>query len=60
VHAKIGQQALELALSRASVYYVPTPVSEADLALMRRIDELHLELPFTVSPTLAEREAETP
>jgi putative transposase len=27
------------------VYYVPRPVSEADLALMRRIDESHLEHP---------------
>jgi putative transposase len=28
------------------VYYLPQPVSPADLALMRRIDELHLEHPF--------------
>jgi putative transposase len=28
------------------VYYLPRPVSETDLALMRRIDELHLEHPF--------------
>jgi len=28
------------------VYYLPKPVSEADLALMRRLDELHLEHPF--------------
>jgi putative transposase len=33
-------------ISRGSVYYLPRPVSEADLRLMRRIDELHLELPF--------------
>jgi putative transposase len=33
-------------LSRASVYYLPRPVSAADLALMRRIDALHLEHPF--------------
>jgi putative transposase len=48
----VTRQARLLALSRASVYYVPTPVSEADLALMRRIDELHLELPFTGSRLL--------
>jgi putative transposase len=36
-----------LDLSRASLYYKPKPVSERDLKLMRRIDELHLELPFT-------------
>jgi len=35
-----------LGLSRSSVYYVPQPVSESDLALMRRIDELHLNHPF--------------
>lgn len=35
-----------LALSRSSVYYRRQPVSTEDLALMRRIDELHLELPF--------------
>jgi putative transposase len=28
------------------VYYVPRPVSEADLALMRRLDALHLDFPF--------------
>jgi putative transposase len=27
------------------VYYRPRPVSERDLLLMRRIDELHLEAP---------------
>jgi putative transposase len=35
-----------LNLSRASLYYTPKPPSERDLKLMRRIDELHLELPF--------------
>lgn len=35
-----------LALSRSSVYYLPRPVPPQDLALMRRIDELHLNLPF--------------
>ena len=33
-------------ISRGSVHYPPRPVSGADLALMRRIDELHLEHPF--------------
>jgi hypothetical protein len=45
----VTRHARLLALSRASVYYTPAPVPEADLALMRRIDELHLELPFTGS-----------
>jgi len=35
-----------LSLSRSSVYYRRRPVPPEDLALMRRIDELHLELPF--------------
>ena len=35
-----------LDLCRSSVYYQPLPVSPADLALMRRIDELHLAHPF--------------
>jgi putative transposase len=42
----IKRQAELLAISRGSVYYQPEPVSEADLRLMRRIDELHLEHPF--------------
>ncbi len=42
----ITRQAAALGLSRGSVYYVPRPVSEADLALMRRLDALHLDFPF--------------
>jgi putative transposase len=42
----ISKQAKALNISRGSVYYLPRPVSAADLALMRRIDELHLEFPF--------------
>ena len=42
----IKRQAELLRISRGSVYYHPEPVSAADLALMRRIDELHLEHPF--------------
>lgn len=48
----VTRQAELLGLSRASVYYQPVPVSAADLALMRRIDELHLELPFAGSRML--------
>ena len=39
-------QASLLGMSRGSVYYLPRPTSAADLELMRRIDELHLEYPF--------------
>lgn len=42
----LTKQAEAVGISRGSVYYLPKPVSEADLALMRRIDELHLEYPF--------------
>ena len=42
----ITRQAELLGISRGAVYYVPRPISEAELALMRRIDELHLEHPF--------------
>lgn len=42
----IKRQAQLLGISRGTVYYHPEPVSEAELALMRRIDELHLEHPF--------------
>ena len=48
----ITKQAEALNISRGSVYYLPRPVSAADLALMRRIDELHLELPFAGSRML--------
>ena len=42
----ITRQAELLGMSRGSVYYLPRPTSAADLALMRRIDQLHLEHPF--------------
>jgi putative transposase len=42
----VTRQAKLLSISRGSVYYLPRAVSDADLALMRRLDELHLEHPF--------------
>jgi putative transposase len=42
----ITKQCRILELSRSSVYYQPLPLPEAELALMRRIDEIHLKLPF--------------
>ena len=42
----VTRQAELLEISRASVYYLPRPMLDADLALMRRIDALHLEHPF--------------
>ena len=48
----ITQQAKVLNLSRGSVYYQPRPVSAGALAIMRRIDELHLDYPFAGSRML--------
>lgn len=42
----VTRQCALLGLNRTGVYYTPRPVSESDLKLMRRIDELHLEIPF--------------
>lgn len=42
----VTRQAQMLDISRSSVYYLPRPASPGDLALMRRIDELHLDYPF--------------
>jgi len=42
----IARQSRLLGISRSAVYYVPRPISEADLKLQWRIDELHLEHPF--------------
>lgn len=48
----LTRQASLLGVSRGSLYYQPTPVSAADLVLMRRLDELHLEMPFAGSRML--------
>lgn len=48
----VTRQAKLLDVSRSSVYYRAQPTSEADMKLMRRIDELHLEHPFAGSRML--------
>ena len=48
----ITRQAKVLNVSRGSVYYLPRAPSSADLALMRRMDELHLDFPFAGSRML--------
>jgi putative transposase len=48
----IVRQCEILRLARSTAYYTPEPTSPADLALMRRIDELHLEHPFAGSRML--------
>ena len=45
----VQKQAAALGISRSSVYYLPRPVPAADLALMLRIDKLHLDYPFAGS-----------
>ena len=48
----IARQAKALNISRGSVYYLPRPVSATDLAVMHRMDELHLDFPFAGSRML--------
>jgi len=48
----IKRQAQLLGIGRGTVYYHPEPISESELALMRHIDELHLEHPFAGSRML--------
>jgi len=48
----LTRQAKVRKLSRGSLYYRPRPVSPSDLAIMRRIDELHLDYPFAGSRML--------
>ena len=49
---RITKQDKALNISGGSVYYVPRPASAADFAIMRRIDELHLEFLFAGSRML--------
>jgi putative transposase len=49
----VKRQAQLLQLSRSSVYYEPRPISQQDLTLMRRLDELHLQLPYYRARKLA-------
>jgi putative transposase len=48
----ITKQAKVLRISRGSIYYLPRPVPETDLEIMRRLDRLHLEFPFAGSRML--------
>lgn len=44
----IGRQCQLLQLARSTAYYHPRPVPNTMLALMRRIDELHLQYPLVL------------
>jgi hypothetical protein len=48
----LTRQAQVLKLIRSGLYYHPQPVSAADLEIMRRMDELHLNYPFAGSRML--------
>jgi putative transposase len=48
----ISKQAEVLNISRGSVYYLPRPVPKTELAIMHRLDRLHLEYPFAGSRML--------
>jgi putative transposase len=45
-------QAEALGMARSTVYALPRPVSDRDLDLMKRIDRLHLEMPYAGSRML--------
>jgi putative transposase len=42
----ITRQAAALGISRSGLYYTPASPSDADLTLMRRLDALHVEMPW--------------
>ena len=48
----VVRQCQILELARSTAYYTPKPTSPEDLALMRRMDELHLDFPFAGSRML--------
>jgi hypothetical protein len=53
IHAlPVTRQCQTLSLARSTAYYRPQEACEADLALMRKMDELHLEYPFAGSRML--------
>lgn len=49
----VRRQCELLAISRSGLYYEPVPTSPDELALMRRLDELHLKYPFYGSRKLS-------
>jgi len=48
----ITRQAEALGMARSTVYAMPRPISDRDLDLMKRIDRLHLEMPYAGSRML--------
>ena len=42
----LTRQAELLCLNRTGLYYVPKPMNDNDLSILRKLDELHLQYPF--------------
>jgi len=51
----LTRQSQILELSRSSLYYEAVPISDRDLELMRRIDEIHLRHPFMGSRSIRDQ-----
>ena len=51
----VTKQAEVVGIARSTVYYLPRPVSAADLDLMHQIDKLHTEFPFAGARMLRRR-----
>jgi putative transposase len=53
-HFSIARQCVLLKVARSILYYKPKPVSDDDLTLMRRIDEIYMKWPFYGSRKMVE------
>lgn len=53
-HFSIARQCVLLKVPRSTLYYKPKPVSDDDLTLMRRIDEIYMKWPFYGSRKMVE------
>ena len=53
-HLSVRRQCELLRVSRSGLYYEAKPTSSEELALMKRIDELHLKWPFYGSRKLTQ------
>lgn len=51
----LTRQSEILELSRSSLYYEAVPVSDRDLELMRRIDEIHMKYPYMGSRSIRDQ-----
>jgi putative transposase len=53
-HFSIVEQCALLKVPRSTLYYAPKPVSDDDLTLMRRVDEIYMKWPFYGSRRMVE------